>query len=65
MEQRNRGPLRVACRTKRVNALSRKRAKEAIEVLIEKGVAIPCKVAKGRGNRELDGFQLAHSDENE
>ena len=26
---------------------------------------ISCKVAKGRGNRELDGFQLAHSDENE
>ena len=45
--------------------LSRKRAREAIEVLIEKGVAISCKVAKGRGNRELHGFQLAHSDEAE
>jgi hypothetical protein len=39
--------------------LSRKRAKEGIEVLIEKGVAIPCKVTKGRGRREIDGFKLA------
>lgn len=45
--------------------LSRKRASEAIETLVEQGFTSPCKVAKGRGSRELDGFLLAHQEVNE
>ena len=42
--------------------LSRARAKEAMEVLVERGTAVACKVTKGNNRRELDGFRLATQD---
>lgn len=44
------------------SGLSRNRAKEAIEVLVESDEAEICKVIKGRNKRELDGYKLANSD---
>lgn len=38
--------------------LSRKRAKEGLDTLLERGKAVGCKVTKGRGNREMEGLKL-------
>ncbi|QDT32968.1 AAA family ATPase [Thalassoglobus polymorphus] len=45
-----------------LSGLSRNRAKEAIEVLIESDEAETCKVIKGRNKREIDGYKLANFD---
>lgn len=41
--------------------MSRKRAREGLDELLERGKVTPCTVIKGRGNRENEGYRLANT----
>lgn len=41
--------------------MSRKRAREAVDELLERGTVSTCTVIKGRGQRENEGYRLANS----
>jgi hypothetical protein len=41
--------------------MSRKRAREGLDELLERGKVTPCTVIKGSGNRENEGYRLANT----